>query len=341
LDQKESPIVSNRPNKTQSIAVIGAGMAGMTVAAHLQNRGHQVVVFDKSKGPGGRCATRRNQAGWFDHGAPHAQATTERFAEQLNQWQDQGIVSHAGDGSAWVGQPFMNAWMRHLAQGLDVKTSTHIAALEREGGAWRLRALDGPEFRPAPTRLFDMVVVATPAEQAAPLLAPSEALAQAMRQTRSDPCWTVMAYWPNPLPVQLPMMQSDEHLAALRLALCQDRRPGRANAPDAPPGGGTRWVLHAGADWSANNLDTSADAVTQRLLDAFAQAVGLRLARPSWCTAHRWRYAQVPQPRAEAFGWDAELQLGACGDAWHAGEGLLGLERAWLSAAALAEHVAS
>jgi predicted NAD/FAD-dependent oxidoreductase len=320
----------------QSIAVIGAGLAGLTVAAELQRQGHEVVVFDKSKGPGGRCATRRNPAGWFDHGAPHAQAVTAQFTEQLNQWQAQGVVAGFGDGRAWVGQPFMNAWMRHAAQGLNVQTSTHIAALEREGGAWRLRALEGPDLRPAPARLFDMVVVATPAEQAAPLLAPSALLAQAMRQTRSDPCWTVMACWPNPLPIAQAVLRNDEALAVLALAVCQDPLPGRAAAPDAPHDGGTRWVLHAGADWSNQNLDATADAVAQRLLEALAQSVGLKLARPSWQTAHRWRYAQVASARPEPFGWDRELQLAACGDAWHAGEGLQGLERAWLSAMAMA-----
>ncbi len=333
--------MTHRPGQVKSIAVIGAGLAGLTVAAHLQSQGHQVAVFDKSKGPGGRCATRRNQAGWFDHGAPHTQALSAQFTEQLNQLQNMGVVASIGSGRSWVGQPFMNAWMRHAAQGLAVKTATHIAALEREGSAWRLRALDGPDLQAAPTRLFDMVVVATPAEQAAPLLAPSETLTQAMRLTRSDPCWTVMAYWPNPLPVRQSMLSSDEPLAPLALAICQDHRPGRAAAPEAPHEGGTGWVLHAGADWSANNLDASPNAVTQRLLDAFAQTTGVRLARPSWTAAHLWRYAQVPTPRSEPFGWDSELQLGACGDAWHAGKDLLGLERAWLSATALGQHIKS
>jgi renalase len=325
--------------RVKSIAVVGAGLAGLTVAAHLQSQGHEVVVFDKSKGPGGRCATRRNQAGWFDHGAPHTQAVTAQFTEQLNQLQNMGVLARVGNGHAWVGQPFMNVWMRHAAQGLHVKTSTHIAALEKEDGAWRLRALDGPDLHAAPTRLFDMVVVATPAEQAAPLLTPSETLAQAMRLTKSDPCWTVMAYWPNPLPIKPPLLRMDDPLAPLSLAICQDQLPGRATASNAPQDAGTRWVLHAGVDWSANNLDATADAVTQRLLDAFAQTAGLRLARPSWTAAHRWRYAQVPTARSEPFGWDEQLQLAACGDAWHAGEGFLGLERAWLSAAAFAQHL--
>jgi renalase len=332
--------MTNPSDRINSVAVIGAGLAGLTVAAQLQADGVEVAVFDKSKGPGGRCATRRNSAGWFDHGAPSTQATTAQFKAHLAHLHSVGVVAPIDDGHAWVGQPFMNAWMRHAAKGLTVKTSTHIAAIEQEGHAWRLRALDGPDLNAGPTRLFDVVVVATPAEQAAPLLAPSPSLTEAMRTTRSNPCWTAMACWPNPLPISPSTLRHDDPLAALGLAICQDQLPGRETGFDGTNGGGgTRWVLHAGSEWSTHNLDASADAVTQRLLDALAQTAGLRLARPSWCTAHRWRYAQVVEARSEPFGWDDTLQLAACGDAWHAGNGIQGLERAWLSATALGQHM--
>jgi predicted NAD/FAD-dependent oxidoreductase len=41
------------------ILVIGAGLAGLTAARRLQDRGHTVVVVDKGRAPGGRMATRR------------------------------------------------------------------------------------------------------------------------------------------------------------------------------------------------------------------------------------------------------------------------------------------
>lgn len=325
-----------------AIAVIGAGLSGLTLAAQLQASGHQVVVFDKSKGPGGRCATRRNQMGWFDHGAPCVQAAGDSFAEQLRQWHQAGVLAWASGNQGWVGQPCMNAWMRHAAQGLTIETSTHIAAIEREANAWRLRSLDGPDMRAAPKTLFDVVVVALPAEQSAALLSPAPALSQAMQTTRSLPCWTVMAYWPNPLPTQQNQLRSDDVLAALHMAICQDNLPGRTKASSAHRDGGTRWVLHAGAQWSAQNLDATAEAVTQRLLSALSDALGARLARPSWSTAHRWRYAQVNEAQPQPFGWDIDLQLGVCGDAWHGQtQGALGLERAWLSATALAQHIHS
>ena len=63
--------VTDRPR----VAVIGAGMSGLTCASRLGERGFEVSVFDKGRGPGGRSSTRRvdldgAEVG-FDHGAQY------------------------------------------------------------------------------------------------------------------------------------------------------------------------------------------------------------------------------------------------------------------------------
>ena len=68
-----------QPPTRARVAIIGAGIAGATCAQILQAAGHAVHVVDKSRGAGGRMATKRLQ--WtdaqgatrqarFDHGAP-------------------------------------------------------------------------------------------------------------------------------------------------------------------------------------------------------------------------------------------------------------------------------
>jgi len=88
-------IASVALSKPQHVAVIGAGIAGAACARALTQAGHAVHVFDKSRGPGGRLATRRldwvdrlGQATTtrLDHGAVGFTAQTEAF---------QGFVDHA------------------------------------------------------------------------------------------------------------------------------------------------------------------------------------------------------------------------------------------------------
>ena len=42
-----------------NIGVIGAGMAGITCANYLFSKGFEVTVYEKSRGLGGRMATKR------------------------------------------------------------------------------------------------------------------------------------------------------------------------------------------------------------------------------------------------------------------------------------------
>ena len=55
------------PQKT--IAIIGAGLAGLSCATKLQAQGFKVEVFEKSRGPSGRMSTRNGKYWTADHGA--------------------------------------------------------------------------------------------------------------------------------------------------------------------------------------------------------------------------------------------------------------------------------
>jgi len=56
---------------SQRIAVIGAGIGGLTCAYELQKAGHEVVVFEKNSQVGGRMASRKKDGFTFDIGADH------------------------------------------------------------------------------------------------------------------------------------------------------------------------------------------------------------------------------------------------------------------------------
>ncbi|HAN89554.1 MAG TPA: NAD/FAD-dependent oxidoreductase, partial [Erythrobacter sp.] len=175
-------------------------MAGMSCGQRLSRLGHEVRLFDKGRGPGGRMATRRMEDGGttlhFDHGAQYFTARDPRFVEQVAHWEASGVAARwaaAGD-DAWVGTPAMNAPLKAMAGELGVQFGTRIEQLVRDGEGWQIDGEGAPDAR------FDAVLVAVPAEQAGPLLQPhAPAMATLADQTASDPCWTLMAGFEAPL----------------------------------------------------------------------------------------------------------------------------------------------
>lgn len=75
------------------VAVIGAGMSGLSAAMQLERAGLRTVVLDKGRQVGGRMATRRMDGFALDTGAQFFTATTEAFRELLAVAQRDGVVT--------------------------------------------------------------------------------------------------------------------------------------------------------------------------------------------------------------------------------------------------------
>ena len=304
-----------------TIAIIGAGMAGLACAEALAAAGHLVVLFDKGRRPGGRMSTRTmttpaGDAG-FDYGAQYMSARDPAFRARVARWAADGIAAHwpAAGVDAWVGTPGMNALVADMASLHVVRWSAHVAALNAESAGWRVRGEGLDEGG------FDAIVAAIPAEQVGALIADhAPGIATVAANTPSRPCWTVAACFAARLAIDTDVIKGE---GAVGWAARDNAKPGR--------GAVETWVIQADPDWSAAHLDDARDRVVPALLKAFAAKVGLVLPASLSTYAHRWRYARSGKGDAP-FHWDAAQRLGACGD-WCIGPRV---EAAWLSGTRLA-----
>jgi renalase len=284
-----------------SVAVVGAGLAGIACARALREAGVHVRVFEARRAPGGRLATRRFAVASFDHGAQYLTAFRPAFLQLLAQAAAAGAVERwqpdwpRGLDALWVGAPAMNSLPRHLAFDLDVEYGARILRIERGRRGWTLlddRGCGHTDFTAVPM----------------------------------EPCWAVMAAFDAPLPEGPDAYAMDD--AVLAWCARNGSKPGR-KAPDA-------WVLHASPEWSRVEFDQPAHVVQRALLDRFSERIGRPLPRTLLADSHRWRHARVESALAEDCLLDLDAGLGFCGD-WCIGARA---EAAWLSGTALGARLA-
>lgn len=345
----------------KTIAIIGAGMAGITAARTLVQAGHRVSVFEKSLGAGGRMATRETPYGSFDHGAQYFTIRDPRFMKAITEVPGSRDICRPWSANAvrvldplgrvieaplplrephFAATPGMNSLVRHWAQPLlaagDLHLKTQIQQLKKSPknpNQWLLQTNEGHTHAG-----FDAVVLAMPHVQADHLLRQSGAAAAAfsglaaMSQVQVAPCWTLMLAFPlanqpglSHLGPQWNAARSTHHRVAW---VCRESsKPARSSTE--------RWTVQASAEWSEEHVQDDGERVAAKLLKAFAELTGIR-AEPGFVQTHLWRYAKTRQPLGLSHVWDKQLQLGVCGD-W-----LLGhrVEDAFVSGLSLALSMA-
>jgi len=315
--------------------VIGAGMAGLIVAAELQRADRRVVVLDKARGVGGRLATRRIDGATFDHGAQFMTAREPRFTAVLEQERRDGTVEEwsrgfAGgiDGHArWRGKPAMSAVPKHLALGLDFHLETTAVAVRQVGERWRVETTTGRAFTAS------AVVLTPPVPQALAILDAGGIVLTPEMRTRLaaieyERCLAVMALLEGPSRVLPPggFAPADGPIAWI----ADNQLKGISAEPAV--------TIHATHAFSLEHWDRDRRESGRALLDAAAQLLGTGV---KTFQVHGWRYSKPmsvdPQPCAilhynpplvlagDAFG--GPRVEGAALSGWAAAEAILAQPR--------------
>ncbi|MBP6599410.1 MAG: NAD(P)-binding protein [Giesbergeria sp.] len=336
----------------KNIAIVGAGLAGLSCAQALSAGGQRVDVFEKSRGASGRMSTRRgDDAGqpWqCDHGAQYFTASDAAFRAEVARWQQAGAAAlwsgqiASFDGQRWstpstdterfVGTPRMTAPAACMVQSWGASAQLHLQTtvnrVQRGEGGWTLTSAEHGQH---PTR-YDALVLAVPAPQVLPLLVDASPTGHAIAASvRMRGSWALMLRCAAR--IDLPFDAAFVNAGPLRWLARDSSKPGR-NGSEA----GETWLLHAEAEWSEAHLEDDPASITAALLEAFVALGGS--AEGITSTAHRWRYADTDPASTPASGnpqswWDAQARLGLCGDWLHGGK----VQGAWLSGQHVARRV--
>lgn len=323
----------------KNIAIIGAGVSGITCARTLLKAGHTVTLFEKRGAAGGRMTSSVSDYGHFDTGVQYFTAIDKRFQtlveyslevnpDILKKWSASNprLLNSTGrididhmpsPYTHWVSAPDMAALPKMWAEEIE---NTHyncrairVEREETENGEQWYVVEQGRMLTEVRHGGFDSVILAMPAPQALELLRDitiPNTMQRALKKVAFKPCWTLLLAYPqaaqsglHALGPQWNAARSTHHRIAW---LCRESsKPARGETE--------RWTVQANMDWSNEHFIDDPLRVRDKLQKVFTEVTGIRT-RPAYSDVVRWRYAEADKPYGKSHLLDMELELGICGD---------------------------
>ncbi len=300
----------------RTVAIIGAGMAGLAAARALTQAGVSVTIYEKSRSVGGRVATRRVEGCILDHGAqnvkPGAFALARVMQEELPSDAlvriDAPVRVYQNDGTIRSPDPEYEAEAKFtyrnglttLPKLLAQSLPPELAAIHFETRVGRLegdaRGIVLYDERDGETGQADRVIVTAPAPQAAELLAasrlrddaPPASRIEALRAVPYGACLTVLLGYapPMPAPPAYALLAEDRSRPLLWAAF------ERTKAPERAPNGQALVIAQLGPAFSAEQYAAPDAAIVAATLEELRLLFGAEYDQPAWSQVKRWRYSQ-------------------------------------------------
>ena len=323
----------------KSIAIIGAGIAGLSLAKELDGFA-DVTVFEKSRGVGGRMATRYTEDYKFDHGAPFFTARSQNFQKFIKAQTSQGIVGlwdkkvitlekdKKPKDRIWfephyIGTPNMNSLCKDAANGLSVVTNTEIGKIASIiGGGFQFFNKSGEVIGD-----FDIVISTAPPAQSLNLLGGFIESDCFIRNIEMMPQFSIMVglkqKWTRP------WIAAKVQNSPLNWIYINSTKSGRDEK-------NTAITATTEANWSKVKIEENPQEIGPLLMNELSQLIELDFS-DAFITCHKWRYSLPPnKDEAEVF-WKPEIGIGAIGD-WCGGK-YSPVENAWRAAQAIAAQI--
>ena len=331
----------------RDILIVGAGIAGLSCARRLHDGGLRVSLLEKSRGIGGRCATRRIEGQPVDHGIAFYHGSDADFLAALREAAPDDLLDGwprklCGGGVPCQPRSFhpeeqrlayaggVTQFPKYLAQDLDIQREHHVAELSLDGDRVQMVSGDGREWDAG------AIVLALPIPQAQRLLRTvSDDLTElrsfdrVLDMTSTVSCLTLIAGYDAASSPEWCMCYPEG--SEIVQAISHDSSKRREAS-------GTVLVYFAYPTWSRDAFDEAPETWGATLLAEAGRLLGDWAARPAWSQTHRWRYSRAdggPTLKEPLYlNLEGRPKIGLAGEAFAPGGGV---QAAWRSGNRMAE----
>lgn len=293
--------------------IIGAGIAGLSAAKILAQKGHDVVVLDKGRGVGGRMSTRKIEQGKADHGAQYFSVKSAEFKAIIEEFQAENIIAEwqlaQRENVRYIGANGMNMIPKKLAENLNICLNEKVVLITKN----EIKTESGNSY------LFDNLIVTCPIPQVIELFQKSnidfsEKDKTVLNSIEYEPCIAVMAVLKDVTKIPTGGIILENEAVAW---IADNFQKGISAIPTV--------TLHASPEFSKKHLENDLQEVSKILLASVSQ----------WITpqnivstqVHRWRYSLASKRHEAPFYQLENTNIYLAGD----GFGVGNVEGAFLS----------
>lgn len=334
------------------IAIIGAGLSGLTLAHKLKNLG-EITIIEKSRGVAGRMSTRRAGDYRFDHGTQHFTIRDPKFMEFLKPLFDKKIIkpwvarfseidnfkitfsriwSESTNNMHYVGCPNMNSICKELAAMLEdlveIRLNCKAEKIISNNNSWEIIDIEGNSLGK-----YDWIFSAIPAEQAFDLLPKNFEHIEKVEETKMSSCFSLMLALNKKL--DLGWDAAVVKNSIISWATFCSSKPDRKITKDKSGNEVYCYLITARNKWSEAHIDDDILDVTTSLKEEAQKLMNFNDDNILHQDIQKWRYANISKNSGDQSLIDNKNKIGVCGDWLIQGR----VEAAFLSANDLARKL--
>lgn len=282
-------------SKKFDVIVVGAGISGLSCAKSLREAGKNVLVLEKSRGTGGRLASKRlSTSDWgvlaADLGCEALSGGTQLFQDHLQMWERLGVVSYWPERKGWSVVEKSSQVTRCLSQGIPLQCETRVTRIEPVECGVAVLCEKGQRL------CAEQAIISAPPAQAGWLLESAGVEAQAVRkelaQVKMLPQWVVLMAIDPEQKRQWEARAGEVQAwgqGVVDAMTLETVKPGRRAEASAEI---ETLVLRLTTEWSRKNEDQEAEKVIGDI-KRWCEQVGFSGLADKEALAHRWLYSRV------------------------------------------------
>ena len=302
----------------KDIAVIGAGFSAATLCCFIEK---DLDFYEKSRGVGGRCSTRRvDNVGLFDHGLQYIKSQNKEFKKFLKDYsiwkgnfkifQNNQLIDDL-DKERIIHENGNNSLVKNLFRNKNVIFNKELKSLEKKSDHFNLIFKDDTQEN------YKTVIISAPFQQAYNLTKQFTEDYFSKFNFSMQPNLTLMIALNKGLKLNLSAISFEDD-DVLGFAANENTKKKDLINKDLE-----LWTIQSSLKYAIKNIYEYRNN-KQNLIDEILKSFSIKLKvdikkdNIEYSDIHGWLYAYNQKVAAPNCYWDKDLRLGICGD-WFSG----------------------